>query len=232
VRYPDLTASASRALAALLAQDAEYGANANLAMFPLFTGLTPREQAEVARRLRSMVVTVNDVIFREGAVADALYLVKHGQVRLTSPQGVFDLVRPGGFFGEMALLTRNNQNVTAQAVEDSEVLVLDRPHFDAIVSKYPSVSLALSRALGARLEAAEARGSVPMMQQGRIVAKAPSGNTAVADNPYTLANAVKVALVMLPLLWLVGVTAPYWLVSDAAVNPASPLYGILQGLSQ
>ncbi len=232
VRYPDLTATASRALASLLSHDTEYSTNANLAMFPLFTGLTPREQADVARRLRSMVVTVNEVIFREGGVADALYLVKHGQVRLASPQGVFDLVRPGGFFGEMALLTRNNQNVTAQAVEDTELLVLDRAHFDAMVGKYPSVSLALSRALGARLETAEARGSVPMMTQygsNRPVAVA-GGNTLVADSPYTIGTTIKLALVILPLLWLIGVAVPYWLVNDAAINQASPLYGIIQSL--
>lgn len=234
VRYPELTATASRALAGLLAHDNEYSTNANLAMFPLFTGLTPREQADVARRLRTMYVTVNEVIFREGAVADALYLVKKGQVRLASPQGVFDLVRAGGFFGEMALLTRNNQNVTAQAVEDTELLVLDRAHFDAMVGKYPSVSLALSRALGARLETAEARGSVPMMTQygSNRPSAIPTGNTLVADSPYTVATAIKMALVVLPLLWLIGVAAPYWVVNDAALNPTSPLYGILQGLGQ
>jgi hypothetical protein len=69
-----------------------------------------------------------------------------------------------------------------------------------------------------------------MTQYGKSRPSAvPSGNTLVADSPYTMATAVKLALVVLPLLWLIGVVAPYWLVNDATT---SPLYGILQSIGQ
>ena len=59
---------------------------------------------------------------------------------------------------------RNNHNVTAQAVEDAELLVLDRAHFDAVVGRYPSMSLALSRVRD-ELSRATAPGHRAMLEQ-------------------------------------------------------------------
>lgn len=245
VRYPELTMAVSHVLAERLAHEGQREeGEANLAMFPLFTGLTPREQADVARRVSSMMVGPNEVIFRSGAVPDAFYLVKRGQVRLLNDQGiVFDLVRTGGFFGEMALLTGNNHTMTAQAVESSELLILDRPQFEAVIGRYASVALVLSRALGSRLEAANARGALGGSESmGRSLGGGSSAESRLGPalppltagglagrppRPPSRWTTLKVLLVLLPLLWLVGVTAPALVLNAAAADEGSPLHGLL-----
>lgn len=224
VRFPELTTAVSRVLGQSISRegDREAEAGINLSMFPLFTGLTPREQADVSRRVRPLSVARNEVLFRRGSVADALYLLQRGQVKLASEQGVFDLVRSGGFFGEMALLTGNSQNVTAQAVEDSDLLRLERNQFEAVLSRYPSVSLVLSRALSARLEAASARGVVPTAPV-EVTTPIPTRGVSIeaegeAEPPFDRPprrsgwTTFKVLAVMTALLWLAGVAAPSLLI--------------------
>jgi CRP-like cAMP-binding protein len=61
------------------------------------------------------------------------------------------------FFGEMALLTGKPRSTAAQAAAHTNLWVLYRSDFEDLVSRYPSISLALSKVLSQRLAEADRR---------------------------------------------------------------------------
>ncbi len=231
-QHPDLTLHVARALMGEVAQGLAEDATFTLAIFPLFTGLTLAEQADVARRLRRVSLAAGDIALRRGALPDSFFLLRRGQIALRDERATLDTIGAGGFFGGSALLTGHAHRVTAHAVEPSELLVLDRAHFEAVLHRYPSIALVLSRALSARLEAAQghaapralptpSRAARPALPRSRL------GRATVAPVRRSVAARVRFAMTLLLLLWLAGVTVPNMLLYDAQQNPDSPLRPLL-----
>jgi CRP-like cAMP-binding protein len=73
---------------------------------------------------------------------------------LASPEGrevTVGLLRPGDFFGEMALLDGGPRSASVVALEAVETVTLERPPFVAVLEQHPEVSSALLAVLGDRL---------------------------------------------------------------------------------
>lgn len=82
-----------------------------------------------------------DVIFREGDIADALYLVVSGRIAIAiaNPidhrETVVALMDAGDLFGEMAMLDDGPRSALARALEPSTVLAIP---FDPVVGAFRS----------------------------------------------------------------------------------------------
>lgn len=104
----------------------------------------------------------DEVIYHEGDPADSLHLVAKGRVaiRTTSPNGdsvTLNLLGVDDVHGELALLSDDHRrSATAQALEASEMLVLDRREFDRLCASSPAVQRLLAVALAARVRALSA----------------------------------------------------------------------------
>jgi CRP/FNR family cyclic AMP-dependent transcriptional regulator len=90
----------------------------------------------------------NAFVFLEGEPATAAYAVKSGRVELlsTSESGreVGHSVRqPGEVFGITELILRQDRARGTRALEDSEIWVLPRDDFYALISERPEITLAL-----------------------------------------------------------------------------------------
>lgn len=106
-------------------------------------GLHVLARAMVRRRFRR-----NEVIFHQGDPGDSLHVVATGAVKivLPSPEGdeaIIATLRPGDFFGELALLDGAPHSATAVAIEPTEALVLRRDRFDELVETEPALRRAL-----------------------------------------------------------------------------------------
>jgi CRP/FNR family cyclic AMP-dependent transcriptional regulator len=98
----------------------------------------------------------NEVIFHQEDVGDALHIVVHGGVKivLPSPDGeeaIIASLRPGDFFGELALLDGASRSTTATAMEHAETLTLPREQFLRLLPNDPRLVTALLRALAGEL---------------------------------------------------------------------------------
>lgn len=98
----------------------------------------------------------NEVIFHQEDVGDALHIVVHGGVKivLPSPDGeeaIIASLRPGDFFGELALLDGASRSTTATAMEHAETLALPRDQFLRLLPDDPRLVTALLRALAGEL---------------------------------------------------------------------------------
>lgn len=90
-------------------------------------------------------------IFLEEDAGDAMYMVRSGRVDLITYGIVLENVRPGGIFGEMALIDDGPRSAAAMAAEPTEVVAIDKPTFLAIVRDDPQFALKVMELLAVRL---------------------------------------------------------------------------------
>jgi len=95
-----------------------------------------------------------EVIFLEGDPAAGLFIVDEGRVKLykLSLEGreqVVRLVGPGQFFNEVAVLDGGPNPVSAMALRESQVWVIDRESLLGLLERHPTVAVAVIEALAA-----------------------------------------------------------------------------------
>jgi CRP-like cAMP-binding protein len=96
------------------------------------------------------------VLFRKGETGTQMYAVCKGAVRISAPskQGkdaIFNLVRPGEIFGEIALLDGGQRTADAAAIEDSELMIIERRDFAPLMREFPELAMRLIEILCTRL---------------------------------------------------------------------------------
>ena len=101
-------------------------------------------------------VRAGATIFTKGDPGTALFAVRHGTVKISVPamdgrEAVFNVLREGEIFGEIALLDGRPRTADAVALSDCELMVIDRRDFLAFVHSEPKVAMRLIELLCARL---------------------------------------------------------------------------------
>jgi CRP-like cAMP-binding protein len=80
-------------------------------------------------------------VFEKGSTADGLYIVVSGGVRvLGDGDAEIAVLAPGAYFGEFSLLLGTDHQHTVEAIEDSELMVVPKERFDAIMADYPDLA--------------------------------------------------------------------------------------------
>lgn len=122
----------------------------------LFKDLSTRELAMVDNMLHERRYVADEVIFDEGEEGQGLFVLLEGKVKITragSPS--VNLIEPGSFFGEVALLDQCVRTAQARAAEDSLVVALFRAEFYSLLQTHSGIasriSFQLARVLAARL---------------------------------------------------------------------------------
>lgn len=128
--------------------------------------LSDEELELVARGAGFLPKAAGEEIFQQGDPGESFYLVLSGEVTLrASDGGLIETVKPGGFFGELALLTGEPRGASASAATACELAAVGREDFRGVVMANPAVALEMSRILGQRLSRASA-GSKPTKRWG------------------------------------------------------------------
>ncbi|HET9716040.1 MAG TPA: Crp/Fnr family transcriptional regulator [Pseudolabrys sp.] len=114
----------------------------------------------VIERLAPRVITSRvkkgAVIFHKGDVGSRLYAVRAGAVRISTPSeegkdAIFNLIVPGELFGEIAFLDGGLRTADAVAVDDCELLVIERRDFIPLIQEDSELALRLIKVLCGRL---------------------------------------------------------------------------------
>jgi CRP-like cAMP-binding protein len=123
-----------------------------LARCDLLRHLPPDGIEDLLRRVERRHINAREVVFRAGDPGDALYLVARGKVQVLQPSGTGDGAEQpiaelgeGKAFGEMALLTGAPRTATIRAVADTDLMRIDKVHFDQMVAADHQLALALRR---------------------------------------------------------------------------------------
>ncbi len=102
-----------------------------LAGLILFQGLGARTRSRLAGGAVLLTVPRGHSVFREGDPCAGLYVVVGGQIKLLLQAGsghdkVFDVIGADASFGEAALFLGQPHQITAEAISDSQLLLLAR----------------------------------------------------------------------------------------------------------
>ena len=114
-----------------------------LRKLPLFARLSDEELGDLAARIRQRAYKRGEVIFRKDDPGTHLFLVLEGAVKISLPgefgqEALVAIMRPGEFFGELALFDRSPRSAGATALEDTRAALLASDDFLAFLEHHPS----------------------------------------------------------------------------------------------
>jgi diguanylate cyclase (GGDEF)-like protein len=131
----------------------------HLSRVPLLSGLDEPDLQDLAAQTRPVTFPAGTTIVEIGDMGQSLFLIVEGSVRVLYPSrgNDFELARlgAGDFFGEMALLNDKPRSATVQAVDEVNLLVLDKLDFREVIRKAPAVALRLLETLSFRIRNAD-----------------------------------------------------------------------------
>ncbi|HUE84077.1 MAG TPA: DUF1003 domain-containing protein [Pyrinomonadaceae bacterium] len=128
----------------------------SLSKVPLFRRLTPAELEQLAAEVDQVRFSGNETIFNEQDKGDALYVVDSGSVRIwvldedVKPVTLAEL-KPGEFFGELAVLDRGPRSTNATAIGDTVLHRLSSDDFQKFLIEHPDVAIDVICEIGARM---------------------------------------------------------------------------------
>jgi CRP-like cAMP-binding protein len=132
-----------------------------LAGIDVFNDLDRVELARLAGSLEARRLSDGQVLFVQGDPGDGLYIVSQGSVTIyttaedSASQRQLAVLRPGQYFGEIALLVDQPRTASVRALRDAEVLYLERTHFIDLITRNPTVALAVVAKVIGHLRAAD-----------------------------------------------------------------------------
>ena len=111
-------------------------------------------------------LAAGDTLMAQGDAGNAAYLSLSGRLRVyvAQPDGSPRMVRElgrGEITGEISLYTGAPRSATVVAIRDTVLARIDKPHFDALVSRNPRVSVALTQQIIRRLQTQHVRQPLP-----------------------------------------------------------------------
>ena len=122
----------------------------------IFWDLKEEELGYIADKMVLKEYNTGSYIFLEDSEGEQCFFVAEGSVKVTrlSKDGrevILAMLSSGEFFGEMSLLDGESRSANVIALENTEVLILDREDFLVVLHDYPQIAIQLLRELANRL---------------------------------------------------------------------------------
>ena len=111
----------------------------------------PRQLLALAELVREIEMTAGQTIYGEADLADAIYVVHQGRVRLSSGGKELSTVGPGEAFGTWALVDDSERGQRAECAEDGMLVALGREDFYELATTDPTLLVGVLRVLARRL---------------------------------------------------------------------------------
>jgi uncharacterized membrane protein len=123
---------------------------------PLFSEMDHDEVSGIYALMGRHTYAPGQVIMRQGEPGDYFYVVVRGQVQFLVPDAngqelIVDEVGPGGFFGELSMLTGEPRSARVKAIGEVTTLALDRVEFLNFLQQHPHAAIDVLTVLGQRL---------------------------------------------------------------------------------
>jgi CRP/FNR family transcriptional regulator, cyclic AMP receptor protein len=121
-----------------------------------FSALSAQDEQELLTRTRCRRVPAGRILFQQGDAGDGLYGILAGRVAFTvdSVDGkelILNVLGPGEFFGEIALLDGKGRTATAVARDACRLLFIARGEFMSFFGERPEAMSRIIELLCARL---------------------------------------------------------------------------------
>jgi CRP-like cAMP-binding protein len=106
---------------------------------PLFAGLKRRDLQSVAQCADEIDVREGEALARQGEIGHEFFVVETGRAEVTKDGERVAEIGPGGFFGEMALISDDRRTATVTALEPMTAIVMSGQAFRGLKRNLPEV---------------------------------------------------------------------------------------------
>ena len=144
---------------------------------PLLAALTDVDRQALARSASRRRYRRGDIIFQKDDPGHSLFIVARGSVRIYVPstQGAdltLAVLGPGHFFGDLSLLDGRPRSASAAALGDTNVVILERSDFVAVIRTRPAAVMSVLAVVVRRLrETDEMASDLAFLDVGGRLAK-------------------------------------------------------------
>lgn len=142
----------------------------------LFNGIPLKEVEAMAHLFREVDYPPRSVIFQEGDVGDAIYLLKTGHVRIyrlteDGQEATLALLGPGSVFGELALFHESHRLTVAETLDDAHICATSVDDFTRLMRHKPQLTMMVAYEIARRQTHSETRiaGTAYATVRGRVI---------------------------------------------------------------
>jgi putative ABC transport system ATP-binding protein len=100
----------------------------------LFKALTPQQLSDVAEHVKKRHFASGETIVREGEPGEEFFVISDGEVDVIRADHEVARLRPGDFFGEVALISGEPRNATVVAEGEVDTYVLGKTDFETALA--------------------------------------------------------------------------------------------------
>lgn len=131
-----------------------------IARVPIFNHLEPEQMDEIMATIKPSHYKKGAIVYQAGQRSESLYIVRSGKIKIyrLSESGKEQLVRiliPGHFTGELALFSESMHESYAEAMEETDVCMINRADLQEFLIRFPSISLKILSEFSDRLGKSE-----------------------------------------------------------------------------
>jgi CRP-like cAMP-binding protein len=121
--------------------------------FQFFRDLPEQELKQLLKHCRRHQANTGSILWREGDTDNSAGFILSGRIGIkkmtsfTDKHVIVGTYGPGSVFGELCLLTSEPRSVSAEVLEDVDLLFLTNDAFENLIATHPHLGLKLLRGL-------------------------------------------------------------------------------------
>ena len=122
----------------------------------LFTGLPPPDLQNIANVSILKSLAKGEYLFHEGDAASGFYVIQRGAVNVhrvtaTGKEQIIHVFRTGDSFAEVALASATGYPADARALEDTQILLVQKAGILALLKRQPELALRMLGSMSSHL---------------------------------------------------------------------------------
>lgn len=117
----------------------------------LFDGLTARQLGKLAARLIPHELKADEVLFRQGDPAHAIYIIQNGFVDIRVNRQTVGILGQGQSIGEMAWLDGGARSATVRSLTDTRIPFIPFHTMTSVIKKNSGIGYIIMRNLASDL---------------------------------------------------------------------------------
>ncbi len=124
----------------------------------IFSGLSDAELAALEETSIRRSYPKNTVIINENDVADSLYVIESGKVKVycsdkNGKEFIMNTLGHGDYFGELALLDDDRRSASVRTMEKADFCIIYKQDFNQVLDQHPNIAKTLIRNITRRVRA-------------------------------------------------------------------------------
>jgi len=118
----------------------------------LFSDLKPSDTDALTRHSTVRTYPANSILINEGDNTDSLYVVMEGEVKAyasdeTGKEVILNMLGPGEYFGELALVDEAPRSASVKTMEPTKVMIIAKHDFKKVLADNPDMAYNLIQSL-------------------------------------------------------------------------------------